>query len=267
VVLLGTIGRVKVFISWSGEKSRHVAEKLRQWLPTVLAGTVECFVSSQDIRRGERGMDVIAGELQERDYGVVVLTRDNMSSPWINFEAGALGKSLGTGMVAPLLLDLTRVDVEGPIAQFQNTLLTDSGEMRQFVRDLASRSSAIPEDSVDTLFNAKWAELEVVIEQATGMGSPKTSRSTESMLEEVLLHVRDLRTVQRDTTTEVDENYRTNRLKLLAQRHGGTVYEDGNGKHGDVLDYDPKGDRVLVVPGADGVRDWVHVSQVQLYPF
>lgn len=181
---------MKVFISWSGDNSRHVAEALRTWLPTVLAGAVECFVSSQDIRRGERGMDVIAGELQDRDYGIVVLTRENMQSPWINFEAGALGKTLGVGKVAPLLLDLTRADVVGPISQFQSTLLTDRDDVRQFIRDVAALSPSIPEASIDALFASQWPVLEAVIERAVGMDSPKTTRSSESMLEEVLERVR-----------------------------------------------------------------------------
>ncbi|MFK3836631.1 TIR domain-containing protein [Microbacterium sp. NPDC087868] len=181
---------MKVFISWSGDNSRHVAESLRTWLPTVLAGAVECFVSSQDIRRGERGMDVIAGELQDRDYGIVVLTRENMQSPWINFEAGALGKTLGVGKVAPLLLDLTRADVVGPIAQFQSTLLTDRDDVRQFIRDMAALSPTIPEASIDALFASQWPELEKVIERAVGMNSPTTTRTSESILEEVLERVR-----------------------------------------------------------------------------
>ncbi|HZL03904.1 MAG TPA: hypothetical protein VFE45_00540 [Coriobacteriia bacterium] len=258
---------MKVFIRWSGDESRHVAEALRTWLPTVLAGAVECFVSSQDIRRGDRGMDVIAGELQDRDFGIVVLTKDNMGSPWINFEAGALGKSLGVGKVAPLLLGITRADVEGPISQFQNTLLSDREDMRRFVRDIAALSPGVPQESVDTLFGAKWAELEAVIEQAPGMDNPKTTRSTDSMLEEVLEHVRALLKPGRITFTELEENLRLERLDLLDKRHGGRVYKNGNGAFVDALDYDPRGDRVLVVLDADGVRDWVHASDVSLAPF
>lgn len=135
-------------------------------------------------------MDVIAGELQDRDYGIVVLTRENMHSPWINFEAGALGKTLGVGKVAPLLLDLTRADVVGPISQFQSTLLTQRDDVRQFIRDVALLAPGIPEESIDALFEAKWFELESVIERATGMDRPQTTRSAESMLEEVLERVR-----------------------------------------------------------------------------
>lgn len=198
---------VKVFISWSGDDSKHVAEALRTWLHTVLAGAVTCFVSSQDIRRGERGMDAIATELQDQDYGIVVLTRENMQSPWVNFEAGALGKTLGVGKVAPLLLDITRADVVGPISQFQSTLLTDREDFRQFIRDMAAMSPTIPEETIDLVFNSKWPELEAVVERAAGMKNPKTTRTPESMLEELLDLVRNLD--RRQPQSETDKSVTT----------------------------------------------------------
>ena len=258
---------MKVFISWSGDPAKEVAEKLRTWLPTVLAGNVQCFVSSQDIRRGERGLDVIAAELQDRDYGIVVLTKDNMSSPWVNFEAGALGKSLGAGKVAPLLLDVTRADVEGPVAQFQNTLLTDRDDMLQFVRDMALLTPGVPEDSVVTLFDAKWGELEQVVEHAAGLGDPVTTRSVESMLEEVLEHVRSLRKggPMSSSSSTADMRTRSERLALLDKRYGGTWYHVGDTTV-EVADYKPDED-VVLVPRAHGQLVWEPVNPAAVYPF
>lgn len=181
---------MQVFISWSGDKSRPVAKALSDWLPTVLAGAVNCFMSDQGIGRGDRGMNVIAGELEKRDFGIVVLTSENLNAPWIHFEAGALSKSLGAGKVAPLLLDITRADVDGPLSQFQSTLLTERDDFQQFVRDLATHVPHILPSSVDALFDAKWPELEATITRAAGTDSPKTTRSPESMLEEVLNRLR-----------------------------------------------------------------------------
>ncbi|MFD5599907.1 toll/interleukin-1 receptor domain-containing protein [Leucobacter sp. NPDC058333] len=179
-----------IFISWSGEASHAIAKALHTWLPTVLAGTVNCFVSSQDIRRGDRGLDVIASELDSRDYGIVILTRENLKSEWIHFEAGALGKSLGDGKVAPLLVDVTRADVVGPLNQFQSTLLTDKDDMLKFVDELAELS-AVKAESAKLLFESQWDVLKKVVEKNVGSQEPATTRSTESMLEEILGIVRD----------------------------------------------------------------------------
>lgn len=211
-------------------------------------------------------MDVIAGELQDRDFGIVILTKDNMSSPWINFEAGALGKSLGTGKVAPLLLDVTRADVEGPISQFQNTLLTDATDMRQFVRDLCAFTPGVPEESVDALFSVKWPELQAVVERAVGMDNLKTSRSTESMLEEVLEHVRSLRRSKRPAVLgEQDEQKRQARLQLLERRSGIVVNIENY--NGDALDYDPFTDEVLIPSTTTGPPFWLPAADAQLTPF
>jgi hypothetical protein len=80
---------MKVFISWSGQKSRDVASALRDWLPLVI-NSVEPFMSSRDISAGARWQVEIARQLDTTDFGIVCVTRENQASKWLNFEAGAL---------------------------------------------------------------------------------------------------------------------------------------------------------------------------------
>ncbi|APF33392.1 hypothetical protein BO218_03570 [Microbacterium paludicola] len=243
-----------------------MAEMLKGWLPTVLAGGVECFVSSQDIRRGERGMDVIANELQNRDYGIVVLTRENLKSPWVNFEAGALGKSLGVGRVAPLLLDITSADVEGPLSQFQSTLLSDRDDVRQFLRDLNGLTTSVPEESIDAIFDAKWGDLEAVVARAGGE-APKTARSVESMLEEVLGHVRLLSSPAKASPPSGDDEARKMRLDQLENSRGSKIFF-ARGRSMDVWDYNHAAGTVLVdLDGSGGPLTWVRVSEGYISPF
>jgi len=110
---------MKVFISWSGERSKLVAKALREWIPDVLQA-VEPWMSEMDIEAGARWNRVIQDRLSDIRFGIVCITRDNCNAPWILFEAGALAKTLEDTFVCPYLIDLRLHDLpQGPLTQFQ----------------------------------------------------------------------------------------------------------------------------------------------------
>jgi hypothetical protein len=81
--------------------------------------SVSPWLSHADISAGDRWADTVAKELEASDFGISCINRENMSSPWIHFEAGALAKRMQEGRVIPLLLDIEFKDISGPLAQFQ----------------------------------------------------------------------------------------------------------------------------------------------------
>jgi hypothetical protein len=93
---------MKVFISWSGELSKQVAQVLHDWIEDVLQGT-EAWISSEDIDKGSFWFGEIGNELSETGIGILCLTKDNIHAPWILFEAGALSKGLSKNRVCPFL--------------------------------------------------------------------------------------------------------------------------------------------------------------------
>ena len=124
---------MKVFISWSGDQSKKMAEALRSWLKYVIQ-TADPFVSYLDISKGDRGFQVIADELEQTELGIVCVTRDNYLTPWINFEAGALSKAFGRARVIPCLLDMPVSDLTGPLVQFQAVASTSKDDLFEMVR-------------------------------------------------------------------------------------------------------------------------------------
>jgi hypothetical protein len=73
------------------------------------------------------------------------------TSPWLNFEAGALATRLEVAGGVPLYIDLAPSDVTGPLADFQGRRL-DKDDVRRLVHDVSEASgSPIPVESVDTL--------------------------------------------------------------------------------------------------------------------
>lgn len=182
---------MKIFISWSGQQSRTIAETLRVWLPRVLLSELQAFVSSQDIEKGQRGLSVIAANLEEIDFGIVLLTKENQHAPWINFEAGALGKSVGQSRVSPVLLDLTQSDVTGPLEQFQMTSLSDKSDVWKLVADMNRLlKSPVPEEQLNVLFDAAWPDLALAVTALNEGAAPTTTRPPEEILDEILFRVR-----------------------------------------------------------------------------
>jgi hypothetical protein len=112
---------MKVFLSWSGGKSRAVAEALREWLPKVLQ-EVEPFISA-----GVRWQYLISEALEGSSVGILCVTRENQSAPWLNFEAGAIAKQVESARVIPLAIDLTVADVKPPLGHFQAKEMSASG--------------------------------------------------------------------------------------------------------------------------------------------
>jgi len=111
---------MKVFISWSGANSKKLAEVLRNWLPAVLQ-LVKPYFTPSDIEKGTRWNSEITKELESSEVGILCVTRDNLHSDWVMFEAGALSKSLDKAHVCPVLFGIHNTDLAGPLKQFQTT--------------------------------------------------------------------------------------------------------------------------------------------------
>ena len=112
---------MKVFISWSGELSKAIAESIKKWLPCIIQAA-DVFFSPEDIEKGEQWDTKISKELLECHYGIVCLTEENVSAPWIHFEAGALAKTLDS-RVATLMINISPTDIKGPLSRYQATKL------------------------------------------------------------------------------------------------------------------------------------------------
>lgn len=203
---------MKIFISWSGERSEALAKALREWFPLVLH-FVEPWLSQSDIQAGERWSVEIAKELENCNFGVICITRENLSSPWILFEAGALAKSMQDGRVIPLLLDLDFKEISGPLAQFQ-AKKSDSGGIRELVASLNKAApSPVPDAQLERLFSALWSDLENnILSIPKGSAPAKHNRPQGEILEELVSSVRTVEMRVRDVMD--DEPFARKRRRM-----------------------------------------------------
>lgn len=192
---------MKIFISWSGERSQALAEALRGWLPLVLH-YAKPWLSRSDIQAGDRWSVEVAKELQESNFGIICVTKDNLNSTWILFESGALAKSMEDGRVIPLLLDLDFKEISGPLAQFQAKKAEKAG-IKELIDDL-NKSAPAPEpaERLDMIFEPLYAQLGDAIEQIPSNTSSKQIRTQGEILEELVSSVRNVEMRVRDAMDE-----------------------------------------------------------------
>lgn len=185
---------MEVFVSWSGDRSHKLAGLLRDWLPQVIQ-QLRPWISTEDIRKGQRWAAEIGSKLNQGSQGVICLTPDSLGSPWLNFEAGALAKSLETGRVRPLLLDMRPSDIVGPLEQFQATVVRNKEDMYKLVASLNSVcNSPLAEAILQKAFDRAWPDFAGGLESIPSAESdhPTTHRDTNDVLAELLERVRDV---------------------------------------------------------------------------
>jgi hypothetical protein len=162
---------MKVFISWSGESSHQVALLLRDWLPVILQ-TIDAWVSSEDILKGSSWWHELTKLLEGTSFGIICVDSSNINSPWLNFEAGALIKSISASKVAPVLLDIEPKDLKGPLSLFQATSLKNKEDMRKLVHSINRLCpSPLPEERVNKAFDLAWPNLENSLKKIVPMSS------------------------------------------------------------------------------------------------
>jgi hypothetical protein len=203
---------MKAFISWSGNRSKYVADVLRGWIPKVLQA-VKPWMSEEDISMGARWSYEIAGKLEECEVGIICLTPENQHNPWLMFEAGALSKKILHTYVCPYLIEMNRSQLTGPMAQFQAALADKEGTSRILQTfNKALGDSQIPAIELDEIFDVWWPKLEGQLQNLPSVESKVVQqRTTGEILEEILSNTR--------------ENLRREEMRLLSSQRQETAVE------------------------------------------
>lgn len=202
---------MKVFLSWSGQRSKEVANLMSDWLCCVIQAS-RPWISTRDLDRGSLWFGEINDQLKDTTVGIICLTQENKARPWILFEAGALAKGLSTARVCTLLIDLDPKDIEDPLAQFNHTFPT-----RESVLGLVKTlNSSLAQNGLDIrileqVFSTYWPQFEERFQKVlseTEAHTPSKPRPKEDVLGEILENTRMLNSRIRRLETE-NERYRS----------------------------------------------------------
>jgi hypothetical protein len=154
---------MRIFVSWSGERSRRLALALQDWLPYAIHSIrrEDIWVSDRDIEAGQAWSRVLGDVLSETGIGLLCLTHENRQAPWIHFEAGALAKHLATAKVIPLLFGMQPKDLVGsPLSQFQAVQLVEQ-DLPRLLRSLNAelKEGGLSEAVLERSFRQNWPDL------------------------------------------------------------------------------------------------------------
>jgi TIR domain len=183
---------MKVFISWSGERSKAVAKGLYEWLPDIV-NAVKPFMSEENIRKGELWRSVLAQELKENNFGIICLTPESLESTWLHFEAGAIAKA--TNLIWTYLFQVQPAQVKSPLADFQHTI-AEKEDTRKLVHAInaALGDQQRTEEQVNRVFDRSWLDLEAKLKAVPPSATAAPPRpEPQDMLEELLERVRELK--------------------------------------------------------------------------
>jgi hypothetical protein len=178
---------MKVFISWSGELSKQVAELLAEWIPSVIQ-SAHPWVSTGGIEKGEVWFNAIAEQLADGAIGIICLTQEHMDARWILFEAGALSKGLTTNRVCTFLINLDPSQLVPPLSQFNATKPVKEDVLQLIQTINKQEKQPLPEVRLKAAFEQWWGVFEDRFKKILSKKPSKipAKRPVEDMVTEIL---------------------------------------------------------------------------------
>src|SRR5205823_4210816 len=127
-------------------------------------------------------------------FGILCLTPENLKAPWLLFEAGALSKAVDHSAVCPFLYDVSKTDLEWPLAQFQANTADEEGT-KGIVELVNQRTGdrCLSDGELSRAFSRCWPEFKAKLSSIQSVDdAPEPRRSLEDIADETLSLVRAL---------------------------------------------------------------------------
>jgi hypothetical protein len=255
---------MKIFISWSGNKSKDVATYLKSWIEQIIQAADPWI--SVDIDKGKKWNSEIISELAESRVGIICLTRDNLNSPWILFEAGALSKA-SDSYVCTFLVDIAPTDLTGPLSFFQATKFNkeDIFKLLTSINNNVKLSGGknITNENLKSLFKVFYPQLEEEINRIiliSGTESKEEIRTDRELLEEAVQLLRKSKApaeinIEKEAKSLLDFYAK----KFIESKGGNDVYLVGTSEYIDEFMSYIKENPILlkVYKNGQGIRSFV----------
>jgi TIR domain len=146
----------QVFVSWSGKAAEKIAAEVKSLLEIVVG--VGTFYSPDDIHSGDKFTNIIDANIESCAFCVIVFTRENLTAPWIIWEASAFAAK-GKRFCA-LLFGLDFETIPGPLKPMQGRLFVED-QVRKLCHELNAAVHGEPRalrtsHLIDGRFDGQW---------------------------------------------------------------------------------------------------------------
>ncbi len=175
----------KIFLCWSKSRSKAVAGAWAKLLPEIIQGITP--ILSTRFQKGKEWYRLLRRDLDEAKTGIVFLTPENLNSPWIHFEAGALATAVGNhdGDVFTYLYNLDPGQLTGPLTAYHSTVATKE-DTRRLVVDLSTALNREPPD--ERQYGSWWSKLQRMLDDIPAPGIPELVPGFEALFERKTFH-------------------------------------------------------------------------------
>lgn len=160
---------MKIFISWSGNQSRNIAENIKKFIKNVIQAT-EPFISTE-INKGTQWFNEIANHLANSEFGIICLTKENLSAPWILFESGALFKGMEKTKICTVLFGVNQDDVKDPLAFFNGTRFSEEQVLKLIETINNSLTQPLSPEHLRDSFNKHYNKFRKDVEKIISEGA------------------------------------------------------------------------------------------------
>lgn len=156
---------MKIFLSWSKDLGKEIAEILNEVFPTIIQDLQ--FFYSPDIEKGADWDKKITEALETCQFGIIIITSESKNEPWLNYEAGAIALKLENEKTATFAVDLAASDIQRPLAKFQLTMFNreDIFKLIQTLNNTLIKNNGLylSESRLKQAFEDKWNLLNKTI--------------------------------------------------------------------------------------------------------
>jgi len=186
---------MRVYISWSGQRSQMVAGILRDWLKKMIQ-SVEAGLPEHDVENRPRPGEVTAAMVKQAAVGILCLTPENKDRAAVSFEAGAMSAAIGEKFICPWLLGVEPSELSGPLARFQARKADREGTLALIhtINAHPDLKAKLSDSDLNESFAVWWPRLEEQLRRVPALaGKPADDRPIFQMTSEILQIVRELK--------------------------------------------------------------------------